>query len=77
MEYQTKDFYLSACLVASGTPLHRIEKIDYKTSCFIFNISESKAEEIFNLHWQRKLTLPTRDIIEAINELKTRMYERS
>lgn len=77
MEYSTKDFYLSSCILASGIPLIRLEPINHKTYLFIFLDKESQIPALIQQHWDRKLLLPTRDVIEAINELKTRLYEGS
>ncbi len=74
MEYKTKDFYLSACILASGYPLLNIERTNDKFSIFVFKISPEKAEKIIQQHWNYLLKLSTRKLIEAINELKTRLY---
>ena len=68
-----KDFYLSSILLASGVTLLNLEKTDHGFVFFVFDISSEKAESIISSHWSRTLKLPTRDIIEAINELKTRL----
>lgn len=68
-----KDFYLSSILLASGVTLLNLEKTDRGFVFFVFDISSERAESIISSHWARTLTLPTRDLIEAINELKTRL----
>lgn len=73
-EYTTKDFYLAACLLASGFYLSRLEQSGYRTFSFIFSVSPIQAKAVIANHWNRKLNLPSRDLIEAINELKTRIY---
>lgn len=74
MEYKTKDFYLSVCLLASGIR-PRLQKINHKTYLFIFSNENGQAEELIEKHWNRKLLIPSRDLIDAVAELKTRIYE--
>ena len=73
-EFKTRDFYISACILASGVTLLRLTKETEKFAFFVFNISPIKAEQIIQEHWDRKLMLPTRNLIEAIHELKTRIH---
>ena len=73
-EFLTKDFYISACILASGVTLLRLQKETVKIVLFVFALSPIKAEEIIKKHWGRKLLLPTRDVVDAIHELKTRLY---
>lgn len=73
-EYSTKDFYLSACLLASGIPLIRLEPLDSRSFIFVFSTNPDEALKIISAHWSRDLKIPTRDLVEAINELKTRLY---
>lgn len=72
--YHTKDFYISVCILASGVTLIKLKKETNKTVSFIFAVSLSKAEEIIKKHWDRELILPTRDIVDAIHQLKTQIY---
>lgn len=72
-KWKSKDFYLSCVLRASGASLINLEKSNQDFVFFVFDISPEKAEEIISLHWSKKLKLPTRDLIEAINELRTRL----
>lgn len=76
-EYATKDLHLGACLLASDIPLSRLEKISHKSFSFVFDTSPQKAEEIISDHWNRKLIIPSRDLIDALSELKTRMFNQS
>ena len=74
MEYRTKDFYLASCILASGEELSCLEQGEGNFSVFVFNCLPEKAEQIVARHWNKKLMLPTRDLIQAINELKTRLH---
>jgi hypothetical protein len=71
--WKSKDFYLSCVIRASGFELINLERNEHDFSVFVFDISPQKAEEIISLHWSKQLKLPTRDLIEAINELRTRL----
>lgn len=71
---RSKDFYLSAICIASGATLERLERKDKDFVTFVLNISQDKAEKIIQAHWNRTLRIATRDVIEAINELKTRLH---
>ena len=75
MKYTSKDFYLSACIRASGANLIRLEPLDYKTYLFHFDIPTSQANYLIEQHWNGKLVLPTKAVIDAINELKTRLHQ--
>ena len=76
-EYKTKDYYIGVCLLASDIQLLRLERVTEKIAIFVFAILPEKADEIIKKHWGRKLLLPTRDVIDAIHELKTRLYSGS
>ncbi len=72
--YQTKDFYIAACILAGGVQLIKLSPINHKSFDFVFDIPLSEAEDIVQQHWQRKLTLPSRNLVDALHELKTRIY---
>jgi len=75
-QWKSKDFYLSCVVRASGASLISLEHGNKDFEIFVFDISTEKAEEIISLHWSRNLKIPTRDLIEAINELRTRLKSR-
>lgn len=74
MTYQTKDFYISASILASNFQLLELIPISSKTFSFVFNVSPEKAEELIEGYWKRELVLPVRDYVDALHELKTRIY---
>jgi len=74
-QWKSKDFYLSSVIRASGASLIGLETGNHDFVVFVFDISPEKAEEIISQHWNRKLVTPTKDLIEAINELKTRLHQ--
>jgi hypothetical protein len=71
--WKSKDFYLSCIIRASGFDLIGLEKGKGDFCVFVFGLPQEKAEQIISLHWSRQLKLPTRDLVEAINELRTRL----
>lgn len=74
-EFHSKDFYTSSVLLASGEKLIRLEKKENsKSIVFVFETAKRIAEKTILAHWDKTLRLPTRDLIEAINELKTRIH---
>lgn len=73
-EYKLRDFYTCSVLLASGLHLKRLEKTNGNLFTFVLNNSSLVAEKIIKAHWDGKHLLPTRTLIEAINELKTRIY---
>ncbi|PIY71660.1 hypothetical protein COY87_05000 [Candidatus Roizmanbacteria bacterium CG_4_10_14_0_8_um_filter_33_9] len=73
-KFSSKDLYLSCVILASGHDLIAINKITNKFVSFEFDISQEKAKRIIQKHWNRELLLPTRNLIEAIHEIKTRTH---
>ncbi|OGK43431.1 hypothetical protein A2956_02485 [Candidatus Roizmanbacteria bacterium RIFCSPLOWO2_01_FULL_37_57] len=73
--YETQDFYISCVLLASGKlPLVALKRQSAKFVTFIFSDPESLAPQIIKAHWDRTNKIPSRNLIEAINELKTRIH---
>ncbi|MBI4038708.1 hypothetical protein HY384_02000 [Candidatus Daviesbacteria bacterium] len=72
--YKNHDFYLSAICLAAGLSLLRLERGQGKFVVFVFSDPQQKAQQIISDHWSHKLKVPSRSIIEAINELKTRLH---
>lgn len=73
-EYATKDFYLSVCLLATGIR-PELRRINNKTFLFVFPNKQNRIEKLLEKHWSRRLLIPSKDFVEALNELKTRIYE--
>lgn len=72
--WQSHDFYLCAICIAFGASLISLEKGNDRFVTFTLGISPDEAEKVISMHWSRELKLPTRNLIEAINELKTRLH---
>jgi len=71
--FTSKDFYLSSCLLAAGIVLKYTSKAPAGFLTFHFDCTEDQANDVLNRHWSGKLRLPTKDVIEAIYQLKHRM----
>lgn len=74
VEYRSRDFYISASLLAKGTRLVRLDKESESIFLFVFDISPEEAKKLIRDHWNKQLMVSSRDLIEAINELKTRLH---
>lgn len=72
--YKSNDFYLSAICLAAGLNLLRLERGQGKFAIFVFEDPQKKAPQVISDHWNHKLKISSRSIIEAINELKTRLH---
>lgn len=79
MENQTKslaDFYQAVILLANHYRLDRVERGQGKFCTFVFSDPEGTAQDTIDQHWRRELMVVSRDLIDAIVELKTKIYDR-
>ena len=72
-EFKTHDFYIASILKSVGFPLLRLDRQAGSFVDFIFHDPDYKAEETIDKYWNRTLSVNARDIVETINELKTRI----
>jgi len=73
-EVKLNDFYQAVILKTIGFPLIRLEKTADRFVTFVFGDSKNQAEEVIKRYWDRELSVKARDLIETINELKTRLH---
>lgn len=71
---KTKDFYIACVLRALGFPLSSLERTQRNLAIFVFEDKDSKAPEVISGYWDKKISIDARSFVEAINELKTRIY---
>lgn len=72
--YKTKDFYLASVLLAKGIKLIKLESISPRLFFFVFEATKETSDILISSYWNRELTISARNLIEAISELKTRIY---
>ncbi len=72
--YKSQDFYLSAVCLSAGLSLIRLDKNGERYVTFVFSDPQNQASQIIANHWNRTLMVYSRDLIEAINEIKTRLH---
>lgn len=70
----TKDFYLTAVCMASGCKLIRLKRNSNDLVDFILKEPADICIPIITEHWAGSLKVSSKKIIEAINELKTRIH---
>lgn len=75
--YSTKDFYISCILRALNFNLVETQRANGNFVTFVFHDPENKAEEVISHYWNKNIQVDARTIIEAINEMKTRLYSKS
>ena len=75
--WSTSDFYSAVIVRASGIPLFKLVREQGKFLTFQFTASPESCEEIIKKHWDRTLKVESRLLIETINELKTRIHEKT
>ncbi|EKD99838.1 MAG: hypothetical protein ACD_22C00166G0004 [uncultured bacterium] len=76
--YNTKDFYTAVLLRVMDFPLETLHRETGGFVVFTFLDPNHNAEAIIQDYWDRKLSVPdARAFVEAISELKTRLYEVS
>lgn len=74
--YQSKDFYSCCVLRTLGFKLLNVEQHRSGVSIFIFEDPNNTAENQLISFWNRELLVEPRAFIEAIQELKTRIYSK-
>lgn len=75
--FKTKDFYTAAILKTVGFNLVSLERNKGKFATFVFEDFKDTASKTVKHYWDRKLDCNARILVETINELKTRIHERS
>lgn len=73
-EYKSNDFYQAVVLKTAGVPLVRLEKSSGRYFIFVFDDPNNIAEKIISQFWSRELKVDAKELIENINEIKTRIH---
>ncbi len=72
--FQTQDFYISCVLKATGLQISNLVHNNKGRVTFIFLDPNNIAENTIQNHWNNSLKINSLDFVEAINQLKTRIY---
>lgn len=73
-EYKSQDFYQSVILKTVGFQLLRLERTNGRFFTFVFDDPNNQVEETISKYWNKQLKVDARELIENINELKTRIH---
>jgi hypothetical protein len=76
MEIRLNDFYQAVILMTTGYQLLRLERENSKFATFVFADLDGSAEETISNYWNHRVSVDARELIENINELKTRLYTK-
>lgn len=76
-ELRIKDMYSAAILRSLKYPLVDLDRSEGNYVLFVFDDSGVTAEEVLRQHWDGQLQVNSRDFVESIRELKTRLHGQS
>ncbi|MGE4169852.1 MAG: DUF5659 domain-containing protein [Candidatus Margulisiibacteriota bacterium] len=74
--FSTFDLNLTACIVALGHPLEKIQKTEGNRSQFLFQRSQ-KLESDVTAYWKQDLLLNPHTIFDSLKFIKSRLYSDS
>lgn len=72
--FKSQDFYISVILKTLGFPLLRLERQGGNFVTFVFDDNRANVQETISKYWNREIVCNARDLVETINELKTRIH---
>jgi len=75
-EIKLKDFYSCVILRTLGFQIDRIDRYSNDVAVFVFKDPDKNATQALQDYWDRKLKVTARDLIDAIHEVKSRIYEK-
>lgn len=73
-EIKLHDFYQACVLKTAGFVLLRVERNNSKFVEFVFADPDKQSVIILEKHWSGQLTLISKDLIQSIGDLKSRIY---
>lgn len=73
-QFPTQDFYLACVLKSYGIQLQAIIHNTSGRATFIFNDKDVNIESLIQKHWNNELKVNSLELVEAINQLKTRIH---
>lgn len=72
--FYSQDFYLVCVLKSAGLRLQNLVRNTNGKVTFVFENTNQIAEQIIQKHWNKELKITSLDLVEAINQLKTRIH---
>ena len=66
--------YSAAVLRSLNYPLISLDRSEGNYVLFIFDDQNFTADEVLRQHWDGRLEVNSRDFVESIRELKTRLH---
>ncbi len=72
--FSSQDFYLVCVLKSAGLQLQNLIRNSNGKVTFVFNNPDQIAERTIQKHWNKELKITSLDLVEAINQLKTRIH---
>ena len=69
-----KDLYSAAILRCLSFPLVDLDRSQGNFVLFVFDDPGFSADKTLQLHWDGSLEINSRDFVESIRELKTRLH---
>jgi len=73
-EFRTRDFAQAVVAHAAGKKLLKLERGENKFLTFIFDDPEYEIEDLIENHFSGFLKLPTKNVLNSVRELKTRIH---
>lgn len=73
-ELRIKDMYSAAILRSLSYRLIDLDRSEGSYALFVFDDPKSTADQVLREHWDGELQVNSRDFVESIRELKTRLH---
>jgi type III secretory pathway lipoprotein EscJ len=73
-ELRIKDMYSAAILRSLSYRLIDLDRSEGNYVLFVFDDPKVTADQVLKAHWDGGLQVNSRDFVESIRELKTRLY---
>lgn len=73
-QFCSRDFYLVCVLKSAGLQLQSLIRNANGKVTFVFDNPNQIAEATIQKHWNKELMVTSLDLVEAISQLKARIY---
>lgn len=75
-QFRTSNFHLSAYLICKGISLLDLDRTDPQRVVFIFEDTDKRIENVQQYQFGKKALVDVRQYVQAMRELKERLYDR-